>query len=270
MKWILLNDKSYNGMYNMSFDSYFLENPERLPILRFYSWKPSAISIGYNQKIEYYNSELLETYGVDIVRRATGGRAVYHNNEITYSVIIPNSCSLFFMNFHQLYAAIARAILRGLQNLGINADIKRNKYTVKRKNNKRIECFDSIARSEIVLNKKKIVGSAQRRSKCAVLQHGSIILSDEQYLLKYFMSSTLSTNDLQQEISENENCPDGFTTSDRQTIANSLVKGFESEFECTWIYDLDMDRFLKDYDTIKKRHSIYSTDCVMTNVPAIS
>ena len=117
MKWILLNDKSFNGMYNMSFDSYFLENPEDLPILRFYSWKPSAISLGYNQKIEDYNSELLETYRVDIVRRATGGRAVYHNNEITYSVIIPNSSSLFFLNFHQLYASIARAILRGLQRL---------------------------------------------------------------------------------------------------------------------------------------------------------
>ena len=101
MNWYLLKGISRNGAFNMALDSFLLEHPPDLPLLRFYSWSPSAITIGYNQRSLYFNKEKCEQLGIDVIRRPTGGRAVYHNKEITYSVIITDNSHLFDLSIKE-------------------------------------------------------------------------------------------------------------------------------------------------------------------------
>ena len=152
MTCILIIDSEHSGAYNMAFDGYFLENTIQFPILRFYNWNPPAVSIGYHQKIKNYDEKKFQDLGIDIVRRPTGGRAVLHNNEITYSVIIPESSEYFKLNIHELYYKISKAINAGLNDAGIETEIERNRHNGMKGIRSQLKCFDSTARFEIKNN----------------------------------------------------------------------------------------------------------------------
>lgn len=129
------------------------------PTLRFYRWKPSAVSIGTFQGMEEeVDIEYCKKQGIDPVRRITGGGAVYHdfNGEITYSIIIPQSHKLVPHDILQSYSIICDGIIRGLANLDIEAQF--------------------VPINDIAVNGKKISGNAQTRRKGCLLQHGTILL----------------------------------------------------------------------------------------------
>jgi len=181
--WRFIDSGSNVGFYNMSVDEELLARAqagEKMPVLRFYAWNPPAVSIGRFQKIEdAVNTEACKLLGFDIVRRITGGRAVLHHTELTYSVIARTDNPLFPHTVLGTYKVIAAGLLAGLRNLGVNANMvsrsDRTAHLVK-KDSKASACFSSPSWYEIVVQHKKIIGSAQRRLSGAFLQHGSILI----------------------------------------------------------------------------------------------
>lgn len=153
--------------YNMALDEAVLEHIAQgvsPPTLRFYGWKPSAISIGYFQSLEEeVDLTACKKYGVDCVRRITGGGAVFHEHEITYSIHIPEKFAGELglpMGILESYGKICGGILKGLVHLGISAQFVP------------LNDIITLQNSE----PKKISGNAQTRKKGVILQHGTILL----------------------------------------------------------------------------------------------
>ena len=182
--WRFLDSGPNAGADNMATDEKLLTQAaagEAIPTFRFYTWDPPALSLGRFQKIETdVNKDTCRKLGIDIVRRVTGGRAVLHNHELTYSVVARTDDPLFPGNVLGTYKVIAAGLLAGLGNLGIHAEMVsrsgRHAHLVK-KNSKDPACFSSPSWYEILVNGKKIIGSAQRRIPGAFLQHGSILVA---------------------------------------------------------------------------------------------
>lgn len=158
-KFRFIRYQEFDAFMNMALDEAICESVskgESLPTIRLYSWKPCAISIGYFQgySIEV-NEEECKKQGIDIVRRRTGGGAVYHDceGEITYSIIAPEN--YFSKNIIESYKEICNILIDALKNLGIDAQ------------------FSPI--NDIITNSKKISGNAQTRRGGILLQHGTIL-----------------------------------------------------------------------------------------------
>jgi len=192
--WRLLIDPPQNGPENMATDEAILKScKERLspPTLRLYEWSEPTLSIGCFQKAENAIKYCLET-GIPYVRRITGGRAVLHSDEVTYSIICSADEPLFAEGITGAYRIISRCLLETLREAGINADMHIHRAI--ESNSKKISCFHSPSRYEIIINNRKIIGSAQRRFKRAFLQHGSILFSIERNLIaQLFGEESLST-----------------------------------------------------------------------------
>jgi lipoate-protein ligase A len=182
-EWRFIDSGHNLGAYNMAMDEELLARAqagEAVTVLRLYTWDPPAVSLGRFQKIENsVNAEACHRHGIDIVRRITGGRAVLHHNELTYSIIARTENPLFPSNVLGTYKIIASGLLAGLKNLGIDAEMvsrsNRHAHLVK-KGSKDPACFSSPSWYEILVHGRKIIGSAQRRLSGAFLQHGSILL----------------------------------------------------------------------------------------------
>jgi lipoate-protein ligase A len=187
--WQYIDSGSNIGAYNMAIDEELLARAqagERVPVLRFYGWAPPAVSVGRFQDMKTaVNADACRRLGFDIVRRITGGRAVLHHRELTYSIIARTDNRLFPSAVLGTYKIIAAGLLAGLKNLGIAAEMVsrggRHAALVK-KNAKDPACFSSPSWYEILVNGRKIIGSAQRRMKGAFLQHGSILIDYAQAL----------------------------------------------------------------------------------------
>jgi len=148
------------------------------PTVRFYSWTTPTISLGYFQKArEVLDLDLCQELKIDVVRRPTGGRAVFHEHEVTYSVIVPETDSLLAGTVVESYQTISRAFVKGLQFLGIDASMSsplRRGSTAPLK--KSPLCFSALSAYEVTVGDRKIIGSAQKRSHGVLLQHGSILI----------------------------------------------------------------------------------------------
>lgn len=255
----MIKDAPFTGAHNMAFDAYLLENPPAVPVLRFYSWNPPAVSLGYHQRIPEYDKTLFDTYGIDLVRRPTGGRAVFHCQEVTYAVVIPKSSEWFSCTIHQLYFHISRVITESLQRLNIPAAIEWNTSKKTKTGFTPNECFASIARFEIKKEGQKMVGSAQRRMSKAILQHGSILLVDEQYILEPLLQSGTGVEDVFSTEKSNR-----IVSADtaREDIIQEIINGFENNFGCQWIADFDFSAFREKERMYMERYSIYKSRLV--------
>ena len=179
----------HSGKQNMAIDHYFANTNSTIPfaVFRFYGWNPCCISLGYHQDISNINRKNIEKNNIDIVRRPTGGSAVFHCDELTYSAIISKS----IINHQQLYSLIHNIIAESLNSLGFAV------YLEDSFNKERTDiCYNRAAKSEIKYDGKKLVGSAQRIYPGAILQHGSILFSNDQLeMLKYL---NYSKNEIEQ------------------------------------------------------------------------
>jgi len=172
--WQLIVSPRLPGSANMQTDLKLFHDFEKGLIpstLRIYSWKPKCISVGYSQ-------DLVKKNGWDVVKRPTGGGIVFHNEtEVTYSLVTDLNNPILPEGMIPSYKKISEAILLGLKSLNINAEIAPR---TPRPASRSSLCFDLPAEYEIVVGGKKIVGSAQKRGKKALLQQGSICI--EEYL----------------------------------------------------------------------------------------
>ncbi|MEW6682893.1 MAG: lipoate--protein ligase family protein [Nitrospirota bacterium] len=178
--WRLILDPPSPASYNMAVDEALVDSCRRGasgPTLRLYGWDRPAISLGYFQRPDQVvDLDLCRDAGVPVVRRTTGGRAVYHRHEVTYSVVAPVPHPCFPPTIRGTYETIGVALEAALVRLGFRvARRDRDAERVRQASGSPL-CFAATSRNELTLDGKKVVGSAQRRWPTAFLQHGSILL----------------------------------------------------------------------------------------------
>ncbi|HBI47532.1 MAG TPA: hypothetical protein DDX93_02250 [Smithella sp.] len=180
MAWRLLNFQKHNIFENMAIDEaifYETIKNKKAPTIRFYNSQPAAISIGYFQDArKEVNIEKCYTAGVDIARRITGGKAIFHFNEITYSVIAPDQEKSFPPDILGTYKVISECIACGLAYLGIKADLVESGRILAAQKAETY-CFSVPSKNELLVKGRKICGSAQVRRRGGFLQHGSLLLA---------------------------------------------------------------------------------------------
>lgn len=237
MKWLFVNSGAGTGQFNMDFDLYLARNskPDEV-IFRLYQWNPYCISLGANQNIASINTALAKSDGIDIVKRPTGGRAILHAEELTYSVIYPVDSQTSAKN---IYYEINLALKQGLSlyderlKLVELENIQPDFPKVYKEEISSI-CFAVSAKNELKFLGKKLVGSAQRKLGNAILQHGSILCGDYHKKVVTYLNEPIGDVSLYTEEIDN-------TTTDLGSIlrseinynklGNSLVRGFEEHFQ---------------------------------------
>lgn len=171
----LLDTAPASGAWNMAVDEVLAETVRTggPSVLRFYRWAPACLSLGRNQPAYgRYDLEQIRARGLDVVRRPTGGRAVLHDCELTYSVVLPAEQ---FPSPRTAYAAINRGLVAGLRRLGVPARLQPR--TAGRAPTPSIApCFKDPTQGEVIAAGRKLLGSAQRRDRGVLLQHGSLPL----------------------------------------------------------------------------------------------
>lgn len=178
MEWRLIDSGKGDPFYNMALDEAIaiaVINGSTPPTLRFYGWTVSSVSLGYFQRTDDVDLQFCQTNGIPIVRRPTGGRAILHGEELTYSLSARNE-GAFSVGLKETYSLIGSAFLKALMMLGLDVEImqKRQKGNILTRSPL---CFDSTSLGEISLRGVKLIGSAQRRWKEGFLQQGSIPFS---------------------------------------------------------------------------------------------
>ena len=236
MNWKYLHTGENTGSYNMEFDLKLVD--EIVPgdiYFRLYRWKPFCISLGANQDSKEINAAKIKEDGIDLVKRPTGGRAILHSEELTYSVTMVLEQEISPRN---MYRQINFALIEGLKiyapflmNLeveGVNPDLL-SFY----KENLSAACFGVPAKNEIKYSGKKLVGSAQRKIGNVLLQHGSIMCGNYHVnLADYLNLDEIERSGvkkiLQNQTTELETILNNET--DYEKLSESLIEGFEKFF----------------------------------------
>ncbi|MHB1862765.1 MAG: lipoate--protein ligase family protein [Gemmatimonadaceae bacterium] len=181
LAWRHLVSPPLAGAANMAWDQALMARARRTgeAVLRVYRWDGPTLSLGRNQTARgAYDLDRAAALGVGFVRRPTGGRALLHHHEVTYSVTAPDA---FDPTLRGAYDRINRLLLHALHALGVDARLSAGQGPALTPG--LAPCFDQPAAGEIVVGARKLVGSAQWRHEGALLQHGSILLADDQALI---------------------------------------------------------------------------------------
>ena len=183
-RWSLLVDPPMSGAENMARDRRLLDEVvagDRPATLRFYGWTPACISLGLGQKEGILDLDAVRAAGLDVVRRPTGGQALLHDDEVTYSVVASQQDPVVGGSLMATYHAITEAFLAGLRELGIEGEGAA--CEPRPASGLTPVCFASASAEEILVGGRKLLASAQWRSRGAFLQHGSLLLTDRQHEL---------------------------------------------------------------------------------------
>jgi len=181
--WRFLNTGAAPGSVNMAIDEALLAGVNRgssPPTVRVYAWDPPTVSTGYAQDLSAeLDLNACARAGVGVVRRPTGGRAVLHAGELTYSVVGESGEPPLGTSIMETYGVIAEALVVGLRSLGVAAELTAVPTATRgRGEGASPPCFVSSGRFEVVVEGRKLIGSAQRRVGRGVLQHGSLLVDE--------------------------------------------------------------------------------------------
>ncbi len=203
-----------NAALNMAIDEALMENIDHTPILRIYGWRPAAVSIGYFQSIkEEIDLEKCSRMGVDVIRRLTGGGAVLHEMELTYSFITKQ----YPQNIMESYKWICEAIVISINRLGFDASF--------------------VSLNDIVVNGKKVSGSAQTRRNGVLLQHGTLLLGvdvDKMFCVLKVPSEKVKDKIIK-DVKERVTSLSGITF---EKMASSLKTSFATKFDAKLLADI--------------------------------
>ncbi|MBX3074897.1 lipoate--protein ligase family protein [Candidatus Obscuribacterales bacterium] len=195
--WRLIPYSVHDAADNMAIDEAILDahlSGQSPPTLRLYGWKPPAVSIGYGQKLSAPVEERIRSHGFDIVRRATGGRAVLHSHELTYSFIGSATSggsdedAFLSESVVKAYKQICEGLIQAFQELGLELSLGASSAEYRNAH----DCFLATTSADLHYQGKKMIGSAQLRRKTAVLQHGSILLDQPQDLMRTLLRDSAS------------------------------------------------------------------------------
>jgi lipoate-protein ligase A len=176
--WRLLTTPPARGSWNMAVDEAILESAtcgDVPPTLRLFAWQPACLSLGYAQSAADADRVRLAQRGWDLVRRPTGGKAILHTDELTYSVAGPQTEPRLVGSVLESYRRLSAALLKALHLLGIPAQ-SQAEVSHSESESKGPVCFEVPSNYEITVGGKKLVGSAQARRREGVLQHGTLPL----------------------------------------------------------------------------------------------
>jgi lipoate-protein ligase A len=233
--WRLLIDGPADGAANMAADESLFESVRAggQPVLRLYRWQPSCLSLGRNQAAAVYDRARAASRGIDMVRRPTGGLAVYHHRELTYAVLAPVS---WRGRPRAAYRAIHAAIACGLRTLGVPAHSLSARVSAPAavagsvpaalpSRHAPHPCFQDTVDGEVAVAGRKLVGSAQRCEGRTLLQHGSILLHDDQTVVNQLQRtpgfvSTPAAIGLDEVLGEAPSC---------ERLAQAIVDGFAAD-----------------------------------------
>lgn len=195
MRFRFWNTGAAEGAHHMAIDRVLWQRIEKglsEPMIRVYTWQPHCVTLGHSQEVgREIDLAALASRGWTWARRATGGRAVLHTREFTYSVLAPVHAAPWCAQRDLSYAAIGKALLQLLARQGVRAELARGEVPVvggehpdrpivrDSKSGPTRACFASTSRLEVTWQGRKLVGSAQRRGRHAFLQHGSMPLSED-------------------------------------------------------------------------------------------
>lgn len=273
--WNFINSGKCSAAFNMALDEALLEwhsQGKINPTIRFYGWEPATLSIGYFQKVEKeINLAAVQKHGLGFVRRPTGGRGVLHEHELTYSVIVSEDHPKMPKGVTESYRVISEGVLHGFKNLGLDAYFAVPKTKEEQdllKSPRSAVCFDAPSWYELVVEGRKVAGSAQTRQKNVILQHGSIILElDEEKLfdlfkfpnervrermLKGFSKKAVAISELSNRNITIEEAESAFKTGFEQGLDINLIPYELSTEEISYVHELAVRRYANDEWNFKK------------------
>lgn len=274
-KWYFIDSGPCAPSYNMALDEALLDwHSEGLipPVIRFYEWNPATLSIGYFQSVEKeIDMEAVRRLGLGFVRRPTGGRGVLHEHELTYSVIVSEDYPNMPATVTEAYRVISEGLLKGFQSLGLEAYFSIPNTPDKLqalKNPKTAVCFDTPSWYELVVEGKKVAGSAQTRQKGVILQHGAILLDlDDEKLVQTFKFATdearekvkksinqkaVAINKLLQKTIPIDICKTAFRNGFSEALNVELVPFSLNEKQIEYVKTLEKQRYANDEWNFKK------------------
>jgi len=208
------------GFENMQIDSDLLENAiekkSNNPVFRLYGWSPACVSLGRNQRDDFVDVELLKSKNIDVVRRLTGGRALLHADEITYSMV----CPAFYLkngeNVTESYKEISKILIDVFKNMGIELN-----FGGEKKFRGHVDyCMLVSTGADLCYEGRKLIGSAQFRKNGYILQHGSILYDYNKNLLEDIFKEEVDTSSI---ISVKEINPN----LQKKDIINEFVKSWK-------------------------------------------
>ncbi|MGP3609466.1 MULTISPECIES: lipoate--protein ligase family protein [Anoxybacillaceae] len=237
-RWRFIDSGDCSPAFNMALDEALLEwhsEGKIPPTVRFYGWNPPTLSVGYFQKVEKeIDMDAVRKNGLGFIRRPTGGRGVLHDKELTYSVIVSEAHPAMPETVTEAYRVISQGILEGFRLLGLDAYFavpKTEEEKASLKNPRSAVCFDAPSWYELVVEGRKVAGSAQTRQKGVILQHGSILLDlDEDLLFSLFkypnerVKARLQKNFKNKAVAINE-------LTDRKVTISEAKEAFYQGFE---------------------------------------
>jgi len=249
--WRLIDFESFDAATNMAVDEAILEaHLDGLvpPTLRFYGWAPPAVSIGYGQKLPEKARQKIIAHGFDVVRRPTGGRAVLHLDELTYSFV--GSGKMLGASVIESYKKICQALISGFKHLGVDVEIGQGQAASRQMH----DCFTATTTADLHYRGKKLVGSAQLRRHNALLQHGSILLCQEQNRMAELLSGKEGAS------ADGERHANLFEITGIAVSACELIPAFKKGFEETFSVALESGQLLdlewSKANAIKDRESL--------------
>jgi len=232
-EWRWISDGLHSAERNMEVDAALLADCEQgriPPTVRLYGWSEPAVTVGYSQKAENeVDIERCRELGIAVVRRPTGGRALLHHRELTYAVVAPVSLAPFDRGLKATFGAVSEALLAGLQGFGIRAGFSASKQRSEFARSP--ACFASLNHCEITVDGKKLVGSAQKRTSKAFLQHGSLVIEADHALF----ASLLKFDNENERMTTQQRLVDSTTTLNQvcnrevsfEEICAALQEGFQ-------------------------------------------
>jgi len=252
-RWFLIRDHTpLPAAQNMARDEYLFNlcHEKKIGFFRLYSWASPSFSFGLSQKISRaIDLNFIQSNQYAYVRRMTGGKTVLHDDEITYSVIASDDFFYKDNDLYRSYMLISRILVIAFQNIGIDAYLSQGSPSILSKSNN--PCFSFPTPNELEINGKKIVGSAQKRDKFALLQHGSIPISMNYDL---YAHGTGSTPEL---IRNSMTTLSEVSSRSKTDLSTSLVDSFKS------ILQIPMEEFEFDSNamqSIKEIERKYSSN----------
>lgn len=238
MHWMTLLTPPLSGAENMALDEALLARARRenAAVFRAYSWSEPTLSFGRNQSVAgAYDASRAREHGVAVVRRPTGGRALLHHREVTYSVTAPFAIGA---SLRESYARINRLLVDGLRRLGVAVEVAVPRERAAAPGP--APCFERPAAGELVVAGRKLVGSAQWRDDGAMLQHGSILVKDDQPMIATLATSPVAPPVPAATLSDAlGRCPSP------EEVAAAMFDAVRS-LECPDATELELDRTLRN------------------------
>lgn len=234
---VIIESEFTTGRRNMAIDGAILEAVSQglqPPTLRLYGWKPMCLSLGYGQRIREVDMDGLRDQGWHLVRRPTGGKAILHGDELTYSVSLPIEHPLAYGDVVESYRRISRGLLQALQYVGLSPKSEHQGDGLRDKTKGPV-CFEVPSHYEITVNDRKLIGSAQVRRKEGILQHGTLPLYGDVGRI----CDALAFETIEERLQQKDNVRNRAVTlagvmdnpPSWETAAFAVERGFSEEFD---------------------------------------